>query len=150
MSILRQRDLQAPSCGTQAAAMKRAPIHSSQAPAAVAAYSQAIRVEEASQTLYCSGQIALDPVSGEMIGGGDVAAECQQVLKNLAAVLQEAGMEPKDIVRATIFLTDMEDFAAVNKIYAAWVAEPAPARACVAVRSLPRGAKVEIDAIACR
>lgn len=130
--------------------MKRAAIQSTQAPAAVGAYSQAIRVEGVAQTLYCSGQIALDPASGEMVGGGDVANECKQVLKNLRAVLQEAGMEPKDVVRATIFLTDMDDFAAVNKIYAAWVGECPPARACVAVRSLPRGARVEIDAIACR
>lgn len=128
--------------------MKRDIIKTAQAPAAVAAYNQAVCVTAVERTLYCSGQIGLDPQSGKMVGGGDVAQEVTQVLKNMRAVLAAGGMEVQDIVRATIFLTDMEDFGRVNEIYADWVGTPAPARACVAVKALPRGAKVEIDAIA--
>lgn len=128
--------------------MSRSIIQTAQAPAAVGAYSQAICVSAPQRTLYCSGQIALDPQSGEMVGGGDVANEAGQALKNLAAVLDAAGMGIQDIVRATIYLVDMDDFARVNEIYLKWLGQACPARACVAVRSLPKGAKVEVDAIA--
>lgn len=128
--------------------MQRDIINSAQAPAAVGAYEQAIAVAGALRTLYCSGQIALDPETGSMVGGGDVAQETHQVLKNLGAVLAQAGMGVQDLVRATIYLTDMENFSIVNEIYAAWVGDTPPARACVAVSGLPRGAVVEIDAIA--
>ncbi len=99
--------------------------------------------------LFCSGQIALDPVSGAMVGGGDVEAETRQVLQNLQAVLAEAGATPQQVVRTTVFLADLGDFALVNAIYAeTFGAGVSPARACVEVAALPKGARVEIDCIA--
>jgi reactive intermediate/imine deaminase len=116
------------------------------APAPVGPYNQAVR---AAGLLFCSGQIALDPLSGEMVGGGDVEAETRQVLANLDAVLRAAGCTPAQVVRATVFLTDLADFARVNGIYAEVFGEGvSPARACVQVAALPRGARVEIDCIA--
>ena len=120
------------------------PIATEAAPAAVGPYSQAIR---AGGFVFCSGQIALDPATGDLVAGG-VLAQTERVLQNLAAVLDAAGTAPAQIVKATIYLTDMADFAAVNEIYAAWLGEARPARATVAVAALPKGALVEIDAVA--
>lgn len=116
------------------------------APAPVGPYNQAVK---AGGLLFCSGQIALDPASGAMVGGGDVEAETRQVLKNLQAVLAEAGATPQQVVRTTVFLADLGDFALVNAIYAeTFGAGVSPARACVEVAALPKGARVEIDCIA--
>ena len=99
--------------------------------------------------LYCSGQIPLDPATGEMVGNGDVAAETQQVLKNLVAVLKEAGATPAQVVRTTVFLADLGDFQTVNGLYAeVFGGGVSPARACVQVAALPKGARVEIDCVA--
>ena len=116
------------------------------APAPVGPYNQAVK---AAGLLFCSGQIALDPSSGAMVGGGDVEAETRQVLANLQAVLAEAGCTPQQVVRTTVFLVDLADFALVNGLYAeVFGAGVSPARACVQVAALPKGAKVEIDCIA--
>jgi len=121
-------------------------ITTTAAPAPVGPYNQAVL---AGGVLYCSGQIALDPVSGAMVGAGDVEAETRQVLANLCAVLAAAGCSPTDVVRTTVFLADLADFAAVNALYAeVFGAGVSPARACVQVAALPKGARVEIDAIA--
>jgi 2-iminobutanoate/2-iminopropanoate deaminase len=100
------------------------------------------------RTLYCSGQIALDPESGEVVGPGDVAVQTERVLDNLQGVLEAAGMEFGNVVRAGIFLADMQDFAVVNELYGRRFSDSLPARATVAVAGLPKGALVEIDAIA--
>jgi reactive intermediate/imine deaminase len=116
------------------------------APAPVGPYNQAVK---AAGVLYCSGQIALDPASGEMVGAGDVEAETRQVLSNLQAVLKEAGCTPQQVVRTTVFLADLGDFAKVNALYAEVFGQGvSPARACVEVAALPKGARVEIDCIA--
>jgi reactive intermediate/imine deaminase len=116
------------------------------APAPVGPYNQAVK---AGGVLYCSGQIALDPASGAMVGGGDVEAETRQVLANLQAVLKEAGCSPQQVVRTTVFLADLGDFAKVNALYAeVFGAGVSPARACVEVAALPKDARVEIDCIA--
>ena len=116
------------------------------APAPVGTYNPAV---VAGGLLYCSGQIALDPVSGTLVGDGDVEAETVQVLSNLQAVLAAAGCSPAQVVRTTVYLVDLDDFARVNHLYAGvFGAGVAPARACVKVAALPKGARVEIDAIA--
>jgi len=121
-------------------------VNTDAAPAPVGPYNQAVR---AGKVLYCSGQIALDAASGVMVGAGDVEAETHQVLRNLQAVLKAAGTSPQRVVRTTVFLVDLADFARVNAIYAeVFGAGVSPARACVQVAALPKGAKVEIDAIA--
>jgi reactive intermediate/imine deaminase len=121
-------------------------IQTPAAPEPVGPYNQAVA---AGGLLFCSGQIALDPGSGAMVGEGDVEAETRQVLANLRAVLAAAGCCPEQVVRTTVFLTDLADFAAVNAIYAeTFGAGVSPARACVQVAALPKGARVEIDAIA--
>ena len=129
--------------------MSAAPLQAvitDQAPAPVGPYNQAV---QANGWLYCSGQIPLDPVSGEMVGGGDVEAETRQVLKNLDAVLQAAGTDPSRVVRTTVYLVDLNDFQAVNAIYAERFGDGvSPARACVQVAALPKGSRVEIDCIA--
>jgi len=119
-------------------------VRSDGAPAPIGPYSQAIR---SGKTLYCSGQIALDPTSGALIDG-DVAAQTEQAMKNLGAVLRAAGFDYDDIVKTSIFLIDMNDFAAVNEVYGRYVDAAKPARSTVAVAALPRGARVEIDCIA--
>jgi reactive intermediate/imine deaminase len=112
----------------------------------VGPYNQAVR---AGNLLFCSGQIALDPASGGMVGAGNVEAETRQVLANLQAVLAAAGATPHQVVRTTVFLVDLADFAAVNALYAeVFGTGVAPARACVQVAALPKGARVEIDCIA--
>ena len=121
-------------------------ITTSAAPAPVGPYNQAVL---AGGWLYCSGQIPLDPDTGAMVGNGDVAAETRQVLKNLTAVLQEAGATPTQVVRTTVFLADLGDFQTVNELYAEVFGDGvSPARACVQVAALPKGARVEIDCVA--
>ena len=122
------------------------PIETKSAPKPVGPYNQAVLVEN---WLYCSGQIALDPVSGEMIGDGNIETETRQVLKNLIAVVKAAGGETSNVIRTTIYLTDLNDFEKVNQIYAdTFDNKVSPARACVEVSNLPKGGKVEIDCIA--
>ena len=121
-------------------------VITSAAPAPVGPYNQAVK---AGGVLYCSGQIALDPATGSMVGDGDVEAETRQVLANLKAVLAAAGATPQQVVRTTVFLADLGDFARVNALYAEVFGEGvSPARACVEVAALPKGARVEIDCIA--
>jgi 2-iminobutanoate/2-iminopropanoate deaminase len=118
-------------------------IQTPDAPAAIGPYSQAI---EAENLLFLSGQIGLDPATGVLVPGG-VRAEAEQVLRNLRAVAAAAGATLADAVRTTIYLVDLDDFAAVNETYQRFVDPPYPARATVGVAALPRGARVEIDAI---
>ena len=115
------------------------------APGAIGPYSQAVT---AGNTTFFSGQVALDPSTGEMVGAGDVAKETRQVMKNLIAVVEAAGHSITEIVRCTIFLADMNDFAVVNELYAEALQGHRPARATVQVSRLHRDARVEIDAIA--
>ena len=114
------------------------------APTPIGPYSQAIL---AGGVLFCSGQIPLDPQSGEMIAG-DAAAQAERVIENLGAVLCAAGYEYADVVKTTIFLLDMKDFPAVNEVYEKYFGATKPARSTVAVAALPRGARIEIDCIA--
>lgn len=116
------------------------------APAPIGPYSQAIR---SGDTIFCSGQIALDPATGEVVGH-DAAAQAERVLANLAAVLRAAGADLSDVVKTTIFLVDMQDFAAVNAVYAEHFGASKPARSTVAVAALPRNARVEIECVARR
>ncbi|MDR2696525.1 MAG: RidA family protein [Deltaproteobacteria bacterium] len=120
------------------------PISSPDAPAAIGPYSQAIRI---GNLLFISGQTSLDPATGTIVPGGP-AAEAGQCLKNLRAILQAAGMDMHNVVKVTVFLTDMAHFAAVNEVYAKAFSTPFPARSCVAVRALPLGCLVEIEAVA--
>ncbi len=122
------------------------PVATDRAPAAIGPYSQGV---VAGDLVFCSGQIGLAPATGVLVAGG-IEAETRRVLENLGAVLAAAGARPGDVVRATIFLVDLADFAVVNEIYGKWVGTPAPARSTVGVAALPRGARVEIDAIARR
>ena len=120
--------------------------HAPNVPAAVGPYSQAVRT---GNLLFCSGQIALDPASGQMVGDGDVEAESRQALANLSAVLTAAGSSPARVVRTTVYLADLGDFARVNAIYAEVFGQGvSPARACIQAAALPKGALVEIDCIA--
>ena len=116
------------------------------APAPIGHYSQAVRVGD---DVYCSGQIPLDPVTGALVPG-DARAQTQRVLENLGAVLSAAGLDFSNVVKTTIFLIDMNDFAAVNEAYEAVFGDSKPARSTVAVAALPRDARVEIDCIACK
>ena len=122
------------------------PIATDAAPAAIGPYSQAV---EQNGVVYCSGQIGLDPASGQLVAGGTVA-EAERVLQNLSAVLAAAGLGFEHVVKATIYLVDLADFTTVNEIYGRFVRQPYPARATVGVAALPRGARVEIDAVAVR
>ena len=116
---------------------------SSGAPAAIGPYSQAIR---AGELLFVSGQVPLDPATGELIEG-DVAAQTHRVLQSLEAIVRAAGATLDDVVKTTVYLADMNDFVAMNRVYATFFADPAPARAAVQVARLPKDAQVEIDAI---
>lgn len=119
-------------------------IFTENAPAPIGPYSQAILHQG---VVFCSGQIALDPRTGEL-DGVDAAAQTRRVLDNLGAVLREAGATFADVVKTTIFLVDMSDFAAVNAVYEQYFAEIKPARSTVAAAALPKGARVEIDCVA--
>jgi 2-iminobutanoate/2-iminopropanoate deaminase len=120
------------------------PVRSQNAPDPIGPYSQAVR---SGNQLFCSGQIALDPKTGEM-RGSTAAEQADQVLRNLAAVLEAAGLSFEDVIKTTIFLVDMNDFAAVNDVYARSFNRSKPARSTVAVAGLPKGALLEIDCIA--
>lgn len=119
-------------------------IATDKAPAAIGPYSQAVK---SGGLLFCSGQIPLCPATGEMVSG-DIRQETEQVMKNLGAVLAAAGTGFDRVVKATIYLVDMADFPQVNEIYGSYFSGTKPARATVAVAALPRGAQVEIDAVA--
>lgn len=121
-------------------------IDTSNAPKAIGPYSQAIR---AGNWIYCSGQISISPETNEVVlFNGDVGKQTEQVLKNLAAVLEAAGGTLHHVVKTTLFLTDMNDFAAVNAVYAKAFGDHHPARACVQVARLPKNVQIEIDAVA--
>lgn len=119
-------------------------IATDQAPAAIGPYSQAV---QAAGLVFCSGQIPLDPTSGELVSG-DIRLETRRVMENLKGVLQAAGCGFGQVVRTTIYLVDMADFPVVNEVYGEYFPTEKPARATVAVAALPRGVRVEIDAVA--
>jgi 2-iminobutanoate/2-iminopropanoate deaminase len=125
--------------------MPRRVISTEAAPKAIGPYSQGI---VAGHLVFCSGQIPLDPATGEMVGAGDVRAQATRVMENLRAVLEAAGSSFSSVVKTTIYLQDLADFGAVNEVYGSYFKEAPPARATVQVAGLPRGAMVEIDAIA--
>jgi 2-iminobutanoate/2-iminopropanoate deaminase len=126
--------------------MSRNVIQTEAAPKAIGPYSQAISVD-ATRMVFLSGQIPVDPKTGELVPG-DVVAQAEQVMKNLEAVLKATGMTFTNVVRCGIFLTDLADFGKVNEVYGRYFPANPPARATVQVSALPRGAKVEIEAIA--
>jgi 2-iminobutanoate/2-iminopropanoate deaminase len=119
-------------------------ISTSEAPAAVGPYSQAVRV---GSTIYCAGQIPLDPKSGQIVPG-DIGTQTRRVLDNIAAVLRSEGVTFENVAKTTIFLTDLSDFQTVNEIYGSYFKNQPPARSTVQVSALPKGANVEIEAIA--
>lgn len=119
-------------------------IQTEKAPAAVGPYSQAIK---AGDFIYTSGQIPLDPTSGAIVPG-DIAIQAKQVLKNLSAVLEASGIRLSDVIKTTVFLRDMNDFAKVNEVYAGFFSVPFPARSCVEVSRLPKDVLIEIEAVA--
>jgi 2-iminobutanoate/2-iminopropanoate deaminase len=124
--------------------MSKTPIYSANAPPPIGPYSQAVRVGD---FLFCSGQIPLDPMTGDLVQG-DIEAQTRQVMQNLREVLKAGATGWEHVVKTTIFLTDLRDFTAVNRVYGEFVGTAAPARATVQVSALPKGAAVEIDAIA--
>ena len=119
-------------------------VSTSDAPAAVGPYSQAVR---SGSFLFCAGQIPLDPKTGQLVTG-DIATQTRRVLDNISALLKAANLTFGQVVKTTIFLTDMNDFQTVNEIYAEYFREQPPARSTVAVAALPKGANVEIEVIA--
>ncbi|MGK7945445.1 MAG: RidA family protein [Microcystaceae cyanobacterium] len=122
-------------------------IETKEAPAPVGPYNQAILAQ--GQFLFVAGQIPLNPKTGEMVGEGDIAAQTEQVMENLGAILTEAGATWESVVKTTVFLSDLANFSAVNQVYAKYFSEAtAPARACVEVSRLPKDVLVEIDCIA--
>jgi 2-iminobutanoate/2-iminopropanoate deaminase len=127
--------------------MPRQTISTPDAPKAIGPYAQAVSAT-AGRMIFCSGQIPLDPTTGELIGTGDVRVQTERVMKNLAAVLAAAGASFAHVTKTTIYLADLQDFAAVNEVYARFVGEAPPARATIQVAGLPKGASVEIEAIA--
>jgi 2-iminobutanoate/2-iminopropanoate deaminase len=126
--------------------MTRQAISTTNAPAAVGPYSQAIVTGD---LVFCAGQVALDPATGE-INDGTIEDQTAGALRNVGAVLDAAGVSFGDVVKTTVFLTDMGDFAAMNGVYAGFFSDPPPARSTVAVAGLPKGARVEIEVIARR
>lgn len=126
--------------------MTRQAVSTTGAPSAIGPYSQGIAVDG---FVFCSGQIGLDPATGELVGGG-VEAQADRALRNLAAVLDAAGLAMADVVKTTLFLADIGDFGAVNTVYARHMPDPPPARSTFAVGALPKGALVEVEAIARR
>jgi 2-iminobutanoate/2-iminopropanoate deaminase len=126
--------------------MKRI-INTNKAPAAVGAYSQAVEVNN---TLYISGQIPIDPETGKFVSDTDVKEQTKQVLKNIGQILDAAGYSFNDVVKSTVLLKNIKDFAAVNEVYATFYLESLPARAAFEVANLPLGALVEIETIAAK
>ena len=122
----------------------RTAVHSDGAPAAIGPYSQAIRV---GQLLFVSGQVALDPATGALVQG-DVTTQTHSVMRNLKSILEAAGTSLDDVVRTTVFLADLNDFSAMNDVYATYFTSPAPARSTIQVARLPKDARAEIDLIA--
>ncbi len=125
--------------------MSRTPIATPGAPAALGPYSQAI---DTGGTLYCSGQLGMDPATGDLAEG--IAAQTERALANLGAVLEAAGLSYGDVAKCTCFLADIADFGAFNEVYARFFTSEPPARSTFAVKDLPKGARVEIEAIAVR
>lgn len=119
-------------------------IATTEAPAAIGPYSQAVAT---GNLLFCSGQIPLDPRSGQLITD-DIVAQTECVLENLGAILRASGMNFENVVKTTVFLTDLNEFTAMNDVYKIYFAEPFPARSTIQVAALPRGARVEIEAVA--
>ena len=119
-------------------------ISTQQAPAAIGPYSQAIQV---GNLVYTSGQIPIDPSTGSLVEGG-VKEQARQSLLNVKAILEEAGLTMSNVVKTTVFMADMNDFAEMNAVYAEFFSEPYPARSAVAVKTLPKGALVEIEVVA--
>lgn len=126
--------------------MTRRAVSTAGAPSAVGPYSQAIATGE---FVFCSGQVGLDPATGALVDGG-IEAQAERVLRNLGAVLDAAGCTFADVVKTTCFLADIDDFSTFNAIYARFMPDPPPARSTFAVKALPKGALVEIEAIAVR
>ncbi len=124
--------------------MTKKGIHTENAPAAIGPYQQGIRL---GNWVFTSGQIALDPATGNFLAG-EIEQETELTLKNIEAILQAAGLSMDHVVKATVYLSDMNDFARMNRVYEKSFANSKPARACVQVAALPKGAKVEIDVIA--
>jgi len=124
--------------------LQREALHTDQAPAAVGPYSQAVRVD---RTIYISGQIPFDPVTMKKVDG-DIQAETHQVMKNLDAILKNAGCDFSNVIKTTVLVKNMDEFALVNEVYAQYFKEPYPARACFEVARLPKDVNVEIEAIA--
>jgi 2-iminobutanoate/2-iminopropanoate deaminase len=122
----------------------RQPVTAPDAPKAMGAYSPAIK---AGNLLFISGQIPVDPASGDLVEG-DITAQAEQVMRNLTALLRAAGASFTNVVRTTVYLADMNDFAGMNEVYSRYIVDPPPARATVQVARLPRDVKIEIDAIA--
>ena len=120
-------------------------IQTERAPAAIGPYSQAIHIGD---FLYTSGQIALDPESGIFLSG-EIEEETEQTLKNISAILQAGGVNFENVIKTTVYLSDLNDFTRMNQVYEKYFSKNKPARACVQVAALPKGAKIEIDAIAC-
>lgn len=119
-------------------------VSASDAPAAVGPYSHAVR---SGSFLFCSGQVALDPTTGRLVGD-DAAGQARQALRNVRAVLAAAGLGPEAVVKTTVFLVSMDDYAAVNEVYAEFFGDHRPARSAVAVAALPLGARVEVEVVA--
>ena len=124
--------------------MNKKGIHTKNAPAAIGPYQQGIRIKD---WVFTSGQIALDPATGNFMAG-NIEQETELTLKNIEAILQAEGLSLNHVVKATVYLLDMDDFARMNQVYENYFATGKPARACVQVAALPKGAKVEIDVIA--
>lgn len=124
--------------------MKLEIISTNNAPAAIGPYSQAVK---AGNLLFCSGQIPLDPATGEIVAG-DVVAQAEQVMENIVAMLTASGTELANVAKTTIYLSDMGDFAAVNEVYGRYFSKHKPARSTVAVKGLPRGVLLEIEVTA--
>lgn len=121
-------------------------LHTEKAPAAIGPYSQAI---ETRGFVFASGQIPLNPVTGVIVEGG-IKEQTRQALTNAAAVMEAAGLSLADVVKTTVYLADMDDFAAMNEVYASFFSQPYPARSAVAVKTLPKGALVEVECIAAK
>lgn len=127
----------------------KSPLNVPGAPKAIGPYSQAqvVRLHGGNRMVFTSGQIGLDPATGEIVAGG-IVEQTQRVLKNLGAVLEGAGLTYADVVKTTVYLADMQDFAAMNEVYATAFGVSLPARTTIAAAGLPKGARIEIDAVA--